>query len=184
MSEYQVSNRYAGSLLQTTIDAKNLEETSKDIELIVNVLSENHKLQSMLSNPVIKPALKLSILNEIFQNKIGSQTTKFIKFIVDKDREDLMFSIFKKFLELKDEYLRIVKVEVRTPFAFAHEQEEQLRKNLESKLNKKIIFQFKIDPSIIGGFIAKVGDTVFDASVKHQLEILKKQFLKGGASLN
>ena len=184
MSQYQVLNRYAGSLLQTSIDAKNLEETSKDIELIVNTLKENHKLQLILENPIVKPAVKLSILNEIFQNKIGSQTKKFIKFIVDKDREDLLYSIFQKFLELKDEYLGIVNVEVRTPFAFSSEQEEHLRKNLESTLSKKIIFNFNIDSSLIGGFIAKVGDTVFDASVKHQLEILKKQFLEGGASLN
>ena len=184
MSVYQVSNRYAGSLLQTSIDAKNLEEASKDIELIVNTLKENHKLQLVLANPVVKPAVKLSILNEIFQNIIGNQTKKFINFIVEKDREDLLFNIFQKFLELKDEYLGIVNVEVRTPFAFTPEQEDQLRKNLESKLDKKIIFKFNIDSSIIGGFVAKVGDTVFDASVKHQLEILKKQFLEGGASLN
>jgi F-type H+-transporting ATPase subunit delta len=184
MAEYKVSNRYAGSLLQTSIDAKNLEQTSKDIELIVNALRENHKLQLMLSNPVIKPALKLSILNEIFKNKIGSQTIKFVKFIVDKGREDLLYSIFQKFLDLKDEYLGIVNVDVRTPFAFTSGQEEQLRKNLESRLNKKIIFKFSIDSNMIGGFIARVGDTVFDASVKHQLEILKKQFLEGGASLN
>ncbi len=147
MSVYQVSNRYAGSLLQTSIDAKNLEETSKDIELIFNTLKENHRLQLVLENPVIKPALKLSILNEIFQNKIGNQAKKFIKFIVEKDREDLLFNIFQKFLELKDEYLGIVNVEVNTPFAFTAEQEEQLRNNLESKLNKKVIFKFNIDSS-------------------------------------
>ncbi len=52
---------------------------SKDIELIVNTLKQNHQLQLMLDNPVIKPAIKLSILNEIFQNKIGSQTIKIYK---------------------------------------------------------------------------------------------------------
>jgi F-type H+-transporting ATPase subunit delta len=184
MAEYKVSKRYANSLLQTSIDANNLEAASEDIELIVNTLKQNHKLQLMLENPVVKSALKLSILNEVFQDKIGGQTIKFVKFIVDKDREDLLYSIFQKFLELKDEYLGIVNVDVKTPFEFNSEQEEQLRKNLESKLNKKIIFKFSIDSSMIGGFIARVGDTVFDASVKHQLEILKKQFLEGSASLN
>ena len=67
MAEYKVSKRYANSLLQTSIDANNLEAASEDIELIVNTLKRNHKLQLMLENPVVKRALKLSILNEIFQ---------------------------------------------------------------------------------------------------------------------
>ena len=124
-------------MLQTSIDAKNLEETSKDMELIVNALRENHKLQLMLFNPVIKPALKLSILNEIFQNKIGSQTIKFVKFIVDKGREDLLYSIFQKFLDLKDEYLGIVNVEVRTPFAFTSEAGRTIEKELRIKVKQK-----------------------------------------------
>ena len=59
-----------------------------------------------------------------------------------------------------------------------------MRENFEKLLNKKIRFNFTIDPNVIGGFVAKVGDTVYDASLKNQLEILKKRFLKGGASLN
>ncbi len=184
MADYQILNRYADSLLQTSIDAKNLDETSKDIELIVNTVKQNHQLKLVLENPIIKPAVKLSILNEIFQDKIGKETRKFIKFIVDKDREDLLFSIFEKYLELKDDYLGIVNVEVKTPFEFSADQKEQLKNNLESKLNKKVKFNFNIDSSMIGGFIARVGDTVFDASIKHQLEILKKQFLQGSSSLN
>ncbi|MDR3627684.1 MAG: ATP synthase F1 subunit delta, partial [Ignavibacteriaceae bacterium] len=108
----------------------------------------------------------------------------FLKFLVDKNRESLLEIIVKIFLELKDEQDGIVTVEVRAPESFTGEQLEKFKGNLEKTLNKKVRLNLKIDSDIIGGFIAKVDDTVFDASLKHQLELLKKQLLKGGASLN
>jgi len=59
-----------------------------------------------------------------------------------------------------------------------------LQSRLEKILNKKVRLNFKIDLDLVGGFIAKVGDTLYDASIKHQLELLKKQFLTGELSLN
>ncbi len=84
-----------------------------------------------------------------FRIKLEVKLSKFIKFIIDKEPRRFAFSIFQKYLELKDEYLGIVNVEVKTPFEFTSEQEEQLRKNLELKLNKKINFKFDIDSSIL-----------------------------------
>ena len=107
-----------------------------------------------------------------------------MKFIVEKNREDLLESIVSKFLDLRDKKLGIVIVQVRSAVPMTDAQKKKLRESYEKLLNKKVRFDFAIDPSVIGGFISKVGDTVYDASLKNQLEILKKRFLKGGASLN
>ena len=138
----------------------------------------------MLKSPVIKLQVKSSILNEIFKNKINSDSLNFLQFVIDKKREDLFVNIARKFLELKDEYLGILNVEITAAYEFTDDQKERLKKKFESELNKIIKLKYIIDKELIGGFIARAADTMYDASVKHQLEILRKQFLSGNVSLN
>jgi len=115
---------------------------------------------------------------------IGKESLDFLKFIIEKNREDLLESILSKFLELRDQKIGIVNVIVKSAVELTDGQKAKMKENFEKVLNKRIRFSFTIDPSVVGGFVAKVGDTVYDASLKHQLEILKKRFLTGSASLN
>jgi F-type H+-transporting ATPase subunit delta len=184
MKDHKVSLRYASSLLDSAIEKKNLESVSNDMELVFNTLEGKNQLNLMLKSLVIKPLVKFSILNEVFANKISVDSLKFLQFVVDKKREDLLSNISKKFLELKDEYFGILNVEITTAYEFTNDQQEQVKKNLESNLNKIIKLKYIINKELIGGFIARVADTMYDASIKHQLEILRKQFLTGSVSLN
>ena len=184
MIDFKVSYRYASSLLKMAADKNILEKISVDAELIKNVLHENPALRRMLDNPVIKPHVKTSILEEIFKSKVDKETMNFLRFVIQKDREDLLYDIFQKFLELYNDKLGIVNVDVKTAFEFDEDQKEMLKNKLENYLNKKARIEYKLDKNIIGGFFAKIGDTVYDASIQHQLELLKKQFLSSGPSLN
>ena len=184
MIDHKVSLRYAHSLLDSSIEKKNLDPVIKDMEFVFSTLDREKELTSIIKSPVVKPQIKSSILNDIFLSKISEDSLKFLQFVVDKKREDVLINIVKKFLELKDEYLGILNVEVTSPYDFNEDQKEQIKKNLESSFNKIIRLNFVIDEELIGGFIAKVADTMYDASVKHQLELLRKQFLQGNVSLN
>jgi F-type H+-transporting ATPase subunit delta len=184
MQDHKVSLRYASSLLDSAIEKKNLDSVSNDMELVFNTLEGKNQLNVMLRSPVIKPQVKSSILNEIFKTKITGDSLSFLQFVVDKKREDLLASIAKKFLELKDEYLGILNVEITTAYDFTADQQEQIKKEFESKLNKIIKLKYIVNKELIGGFIARAADTMYDASIKHQLEILRKQFLSGNVSLN
>ncbi|MDO8549979.1 MAG: ATP synthase F1 subunit delta [Ignavibacteria bacterium] len=184
MAETKVSTRYANSLLDLTLEKNSLDGISKDMELVYSAIRSSNELKNLLKNPVVKPEMKQSILSEIFKNKITDDSLNFINFIVDKNREDILSSIIEKFLELRDEKLGVIRVEVKTSFDFTDEQKEKLKKRLENILNKKAHLNFIIDKTIVGGFIAKVGDTVYDASIKHQLELLRKEFLQGSVQLN
>lgn len=180
MADYKISLRYATSLLGSAIEKKNLDTVSKDLEFASAVIEKYNNLKLMLASPVVKPKLKASILQEIFKDKVSEDTMKFILFVVEKNREEFLVSIMKKFLELKDEHLGIVNIKIKAAQEFSEEQAKQLKAKFEGMLNKQVRFKFEIDKSIIGGFIARVGDTVYDASIKHQLNILKKQFAEGG----
>jgi len=184
MADFRILHRYATSLLETTLEKNNLDVITSDIKLLVDTLDESRQLQLALESPVIKPETKLSILKEIFQTKVSKDSMDFIEFIVIKRREDLLGAICKRFLELRDEHLGIANVEVSTAVQFSDEQKRVLETKLEKILDKKVRLNFKTDVNIVGGFIAKVDDTLYDASIIHQLELLKKQFLTGEISLN
>lgn len=184
MANHKVSLRYAASLIDLAVEKNMLDIISNDVEFVLNILKKSPDLMRALENPVIKPETKSSILDEIFKSRINKETMHFIRFLVKKGRENLLAEIASKFLELRDESMGIVNVEVQTVFDLTEDQKEKLKNRIEKVLNKKARFRIKIHPEVIGGFIAKVNDTVYDASVKHQLEILKQKLLKNGTALN
>jgi F-type H+-transporting ATPase subunit delta len=185
MADYKVSMRYATSLLDLAVEKNLTDIISDDVELIVSAMEGSPELARALENPVIRPEAKISILDKIFKSRINPETMHFIRFLVKKGRENLLHEIADKFIELRDERQGIVNVNVRTAFELTEQQKEDLKNKIEQMLNKKTRFKIKIDPEVVGGFIAQVHDTVYDASVKHQLEILKQQLLKDdGAALN
>jgi len=151
---------------------------------VLSAILSSKDLGNLLLSPVIKNETKKSILSEIFKNKISEDSLNFINFIVEKNREYILDSIIEKFLEIRDEKLGVVRVEVKTSVDFTDEQKVKLKEKLENILNKKAFLNFITDKTIIGGFVAKVGDTVYDASIKHQLELLRKEFLQGSVQLN
>lgn len=184
MADYKVSIRYASSLLETSLEKKSLDVVYADVDLIYKALKSSNELKRLLSSPVVKAEAKAGILKEIFANKVSAETINFLNFVVEKNRINLLQSIIEKFFELRNEKLGLAEVEIKTAFEFTPEQSNLLKKNLEQLIGKKVILNFVIDAEVIGGFIARVGDSVFDASIQHQLDLLKKKFLQGGPALN
>lgn len=184
MADFRILHRYATSLLETALEKRNLDLITTDIQLLVETLEESRELQLMLESPVVRPELKLSILKEVFSEKISKDTMDFIEFLVSKKRENLIGGIGNRFLELQDAHLGIANVIVTTSAEFSNEQKNVLQNKLEKILEKKVRLNFKTDNNLVGGFVAKVDDTLYDASIRHQLELLKKQFLTSEISLN
>jgi len=184
MSNINISNRYATALLELAEEKKSLEEIAVDVELVKNTLFGSKQIQLMLLNPIIKSEKKLQILTEIFKGRVSDEILDFMLFILKKNREDLLTMIIKRFLELRDERLGIVDAKVLSIVEFTVEQKKKLQQKLEEVTKKKIRITFSQDKNLIGGFIIKLKDTVYDASIKHQLELLKENFLKGNIQQN
>jgi F-type H+-transporting ATPase subunit delta len=184
MASSKVAVRYASSFLGTAIEKNILDRVSGDIELIYNSLYKNKELKRAIDSPIIKNETKSSILTAIFGNKISEETLSYLNFVILKGRENILTEILEKFIYLKDEHLGVANVHVTTAFDFTAEQKIHLQEKFASHLNKKIKLDYTIDEKIIGGFIAKVGDTVYNASITHQLDLLKEQFLHGSVNLN
>lgn len=184
MALSKVANRYAQSFLDTSIEKNILDRVVYDFELVYRTITKSDELLRAIKSPIIKPETKKIFLSEIFGNLISKDSISFLDFTISKGREDLILEILEKFESLKDEYTGFVKIDVTTAFEFTTEQKTQLQQKFESYLKKKARLTFKVEKNIIGGFIAKVGDTVYNASMAHQLGLLKKTFLQSSITLN
>jgi len=184
MSDLNIANRYATALIELAEEKNSFESVSADVQLVFNTLKTSRDLRVVLDSPVIKRENKFSVLSEIFSGKISADSMNFLEFIVHKQRENLLYMIMQRFLSMNDIKQGIVNAEVKSSVEFVDEHKSKLQKKLEEFTGKKVRISFSLDKELIGGFTVRIDDTIIDASLKHQLELLKEQFLKGNTSLN
>ena len=104
--------------------------------------------------------------------------------LLEKRRGDLTLEIFRDFIKLNKEKEGIVDVNVKTTIELSDSEKTAMKAKIDSYTKRNSILNFEIDKSIIGGFVAKIDDTILDASIKRQLELLKEKFKKGDFVLN
>ena len=183
MSVFNISNRYANAFLGQVEDSNVFDKASEDVELIYNTLNESRELRIALASPVISEEKKNILIDEIFGGKVSKETLNFLHFVVKKNREDILFDISKRFLELRDDKQDVVNAVVTTVIELDDDEKALFEKQLEKYTNKKVRISYKIDDKIIGGFKVKIKDELLDASVSHQLELLKKRLIKEDQTL-
>jgi F-type H+-transporting ATPase subunit delta len=179
MSNLRVAQRYASALMELTNEQKKPAAIADDLQTVLDTVDGSHELKNVLASPIIPKEKKRAILREVFKKKIGELVAGYIDVMVVKGRESLLHDILKQYFVLRDEALGLVRVQVKTSAEFSAKQEKDLQKQLETMTKKNVEITFSVDKSIKGGFIARVGDTVLDGSVKRQLEILKLKLKEG-----
>ena len=179
MSEYRAASRYATAILGVAQEVNKLDDVSKDFQLIEKLVVGSREFVSFLKSPVVNSEKKKKTLTEIFEGKVADLTMKFILLLASKGREGLLPEITRQFYRLRDVRLGILRVMARTTVPFTPKQEQELREQLEKVTKKKVHLKFVIDPALRGGFTVHHEDTVWDASVRHQLEVLRERFVNG-----
>ena len=105
MADSKVANRYASSLLENALEKNTLDEVYKDLKLLIESFDKSSELRRTIESPVIKTGVKFSILKEIFSKKVDKGTINFFQFVIDKNREDVLYLIAKRFIDLRNEHL-------------------------------------------------------------------------------
>ncbi|RMD49555.1 MAG: F0F1 ATP synthase subunit delta [Ignavibacteria bacterium] len=175
MSEFNVSTRYAKALMEIA-EEKNLFDTvSEDMDLVEKTLASSKELRKIIASPIVDSEKKKSIVKAVFENKISPEVLNFLTFVLVKNRDDLFYDIVRRFTELRDVKAGIVNVDITSAVELDDNSRSKMIEKFENYSGKKIRANFSVDDSIIGGFLVRIGDTVVDASVTHQLAELKKQ---------
>ncbi|OLD69608.1 MAG: ATP synthase F1 subunit delta [Ignavibacteria bacterium 13_1_40CM_2_61_4] len=175
MSGSRAARRYALALMTVAEEQKKVEEVDRDCLALERLISESRDFSLFLQSPVIKTLRKRQILGELFKGRIGETALRFVVFLAMRGREDLLASIIQEFFRLRDERAGVVNVTASAAVPFTPAQEKRLMSRLEEATKKKVRVKYVLERSLKGGFIVQLGDTVWDASVRHQLEIVYRR---------
>jgi F-type H+-transporting ATPase subunit delta len=168
--------RYAKSLIDLSTEQNVLEELMKDMVLFEEVVNHNSELEAILKNPIVPLDKKTGVLTGIFGGKVHAITQSFFKLTVSKGRSAILFETAKQFVRQYQFIKGIVTAEVTSAIALTDENKTEITNLVKKELGaKEVIVEEKVDEKLIGGFILKVGDKQFDASISSGLSKLKKE---------
>lgn len=179
MRQARVAKRYAQALMDLAEESNTLDRIATDLQLLQRIIRDVREFALFLKSPVIKKEKKRQILGEILGERVSKLTRSFVDLLTEKGREDILEQIIEQFFVLHDERMGVVPVEVRVATELAEDLKKRLQERLEQLTKKNVRMLLRIDREIRGGFVARVGDTVFDGSVKRQLELLREKFGEG-----
>lgn len=168
--------RYAKAVLEVATQASISDKIFVEMQTIAKTIASNQELRDFLNNPTIKQDKKKAALLEIFHT--GSETTNnLLNLLVNNKRTNLLQSVAKNYIALYNHQKGAVIAVVTTAIPLDDKLESKvLAKVKELTQATNVTIESKVDPAIIGGFILRIGDLQYDASIANHFEKLKKEF--------
>jgi F-type H+-transporting ATPase subunit delta len=180
MSNETVARRYGTALADVVLKTGETDTVKAELKIWEEMLAANGELQNAFSNPVIAHIDKEKVLESIISRTVPSRTTSnFLRILVKNGRLTELRQINERFDMILEERSGRVAADVTSARDLSEGQKQELRSNLEKLTGKQVDLRFGTDPAIIGGVVTRIGSTIYDGSVKTQLENLKEQLVNG-----
>lgn len=176
MNGSRAAIRYAKAILSFALEQQKEVEVNNDMLLVANTIQDSKELQLLLNSPVLKTELKKSALKEIFAGKTSPLTIGLINLLIDNKRLPILGEVAKKYNVIFDSLKGIEVAKVTTAIPLTEELNQQVLRKVIEITGKQATIESIVNPDIIGGFILRVGDIQYDASVANKLQVLKRQF--------
>ncbi|TGV03815.1 ATP synthase F1 subunit delta [Flavivirga rizhaonensis] len=175
MAGARAAIRYAKAVLSLASDQKAAEAVNNDMKLIADTIAESKDLSETLQSPVISSSVKKAVLLEVFK-KSDKTTLSLIDTLVNNNRIDILGHVALKYNQLFDQSKGIELATVTTAVALTADLEKKVLAKAKELTGKNVEVKNIIDESILGGFILRIGDIQYNASIANQLNKLKREF--------
>lgn len=176
MSVQRIAGRYAKSLLELAQEQNKLDKVLGDIQSFRQAAG-NSDLAMLLKSPIVNADKKKAVLDALFSDKYDELTMAFMGILVNKGREPFLQAIADEFLAQYKSLKNITSVKVTTAQPLTEAGLKALQAKLEADADIKAVeLETAVDKDLIGGFVLEMGDRIYDASVTHKLDVLKRQF--------
>ncbi len=175
-------NRAARSFMNS-VNMELIPRCLGEFSTIDKLLRENRDFKGFFMNPLFTPVERDNFLDFLKSRlALSNETIKFIRFIVDEKAIAGLSEIINKIMSLYFDKKRKAKATVITPISLDSRYDERLKITLKNLTGREIDIDYRVDPSLLGGIVIKVGSTMYDSSLKGQLWLLKDNLIKGELS--
>ena len=173
-----IARRYAEAMFQIALKQNTVDRTLEDVNNITQVFA-NRKLAYLLREPKVPAQRKEKALREALTTKVQSTSLNLALLVVQRELVDMMPNLAKELETLVLNYRNEAIAEVTTAAPLDQEHINSVKQALERSTGKSIIMTTRVDPTILGGVVARVGDQLIDSSVRYRLQALQRELLAG-----
>ena len=177
MSTTALARRYAGALFDVARKSNAIDKIESDLGLLTYSLKTMPRLSEALTHPLVPAERKKKIVGEVFESAIDTITIDFVGLLIDKRRPEILDEIEIEYISLANDFRGVTPALVTSAVTLSADERELLNKKLEGFTGKKVELTLEVDPSIIGGLVVRIGDTIIDGSVNGYLASLKVKLL-------
>jgi F-type H+-transporting ATPase subunit delta len=166
----EILEPYAEALMSVAQSQNLLDKFGEDVRSLLGLLENSPELQQFLGNPIVKPEDKKTVLQQIAQEQLHPYMVNFLMLLVDRRRILFLQGICQQFQVLLRQLNKTVLAEVTSAVELTDEQKNAIAAKVrEISSAERVELDTKIDPSLIGGVIIKIGSQVLDTSLRGQL---------------
>ena len=174
-----IAKKYAKALLGIALKDGNYEALGQDLDKMADLLRENKELRVVLRSAAFRKPTRKAIFRKIGERLgLAPTTIEFIELLIQKKRIDLFFEITKVYRDRCDEVAGRTRTTLVTPMELPSGLVQEIKSQLESLTGKEVILSLEKDPSLIGGFLTRIGNVVYDGSLKAQIAKLRDDLYK------
>jgi len=184
MSQRTVAQRYATALYEEAEASGPLEAVDEDVRMLRDSIESNDPLARFFESPVIPQEKKDAVLQRLLEDRVEPLTLRFLRLLVRKDRETMTKAVLDQYQHLRDEQRGIVDAHVTVARPLDDEDREALAEALEAHTGKSVRLHVTEQPDLLGGLVIRIGDQVFDGSVRNKLSALHDRLRNSALSLS
>lgn len=173
-----IARRYAKALFALGVDKGSFEAMGKELEALAALFIESRELRQTLENPVFTPSQKRRIMEAVLPRVAPSPLVRnFALLLVERARIGALPMIARAYQELTDQQLGRVRAVVTSARPLDGSTQTEIQRALERRTGKKVLMTSQVDSTLIGGVVARVGDLVFDGSLRTKLAAVGNRIL-------
>ena len=174
MASTRAAIRYAKAILEIAVSKSVADKVSIDMTVIASTIKSNEELSLFIQSPTIKTETKESALVEIFAN-VNAVTKSLFRLLFENKRFEILGAVAEEYNRLFDIMNNVEVAKVTTAIPMDAALEAKVLAKIATFSDKKITIENTIDASIIGGFILRIGDKQYNASIANRLQVLKRE---------
>lgn len=176
-----VAKRWAKALMELAQenDGISKEDILDDLREVSETIESSPELKSAINNPSVSVEEKQIVICKLFQNKVMPVVYNFIYSLNLKKRLNIIGAIAEEFAKELEEMKNILRVEITSAIELSDDKKNDIRNRVAEKFQKDVRADWHVNSDIIGGLVFNINETIIDNSIRHKLDSLSSNIIKG-----